>query len=214
LPAIDLFIVGQFASSLGDVLQLSDFAETGGVRWPHRILHLMSSARAIVRLLIIAITSAAMSLLGVWLLDRDPNNDFTLGGYAYITCISVILWIGLSFLVARSNLAATVAVGLISPLIGGLVVCPGASHIHLLENWKITFPIGVATALLVRFTTYLTDGLWWQVIARRSQCPKCGYDLRGQSQALEDASTSHPPTQPIGSRCPECGHFVGAVGPN
>src|SRR5262245_32200930 len=96
--------------------------------------------RTLIRMTLVALIGATMGYLGVLRLD---NNDFqfTSAGYVWIICVSAVMWVALSFLLARCNLLQTITVGLLSPLLGGMLVCPIGSHVFLIANWDITFPL-------------------------------------------------------------------------
>ena len=145
----------------------------------------------LIRLGLVAIVSVAMALLGVWLLAQDPTMIWTSHGYAYVAGVSVLLWIALSFLLARCNIVQTITVGLLSPAIGGMLVCPVGAHVYLLGHWYVTFPIGVTTAFLVRLAIFMTGGLRSQVRRRRGLCPKCAYPV-GASPVCTECGTPIP----------------------
>jgi hypothetical protein len=62
---------------------------------------------------------------------------------------SILLWTGLAALLGRRSLVTWGAVGLASPVLGGLMLAPPVSFLVLFGQPLVTFPIGLATGVLV-----------------------------------------------------------------
>jgi hypothetical protein len=62
---------------------------------------------------------------------------------------SILLWTGLAALLGRRSLATWGAVGLVSPVLGGLLLAPPVSFLVLFAQPLVAFPIGLATGVLV-----------------------------------------------------------------
>ena len=110
--------------------------------------HLRASAAVIV-------IAAIMGGIGWMLLAGGPVSQgfearLTYGVLAAIVmAASVSLWTILAALLGPRRLAVWAAVGLVSPLLGGLLLLPPVSYVVLRHAPVVTFGVGLATGVLV-----------------------------------------------------------------
>jgi hypothetical protein len=107
-----------------------------------------------VRLTLVAIVAAIGALAGLGLLlgSAPRLGD---GITRLVLGVSVLLWLALSIVIrwqiarGRNGLTTAVGLGLLSPLIGGLLIGPPLSLFLLLSKWYVSFPTGAIMGAVV-----------------------------------------------------------------
>jgi hypothetical protein len=95
-----------------------------------------------------AAIAATAALFGVWRL-AGFDGDWQLVGW--VVCASVALWLALGQLYSRSDIAPVQAIyfGLLSPLLGCLIVAPPWSFFVVFARPGFSLGLGLATSLAV-----------------------------------------------------------------
>ena len=104
------------------------------------------------RLFAVAVVATVMAWIGTFLVIRvemgETNETFT-PIYLHVIAVSNVMWhlIARSLHRRRAPLWQGLALGLISPLLGGLTLPFGVPVI--LKAWYVSFPVGVVTGDIV-----------------------------------------------------------------
>lgn len=99
--------------------------------------------------------AAMMGGVGWTLLSGGPVSEvyearLTFGVMTVIVMgASVLLWTTLAALLGPRRLVVWAAVGLVSPLLGGLLLFPPVSYVVMVHSPVVTFGVGLATGILV-----------------------------------------------------------------
>jgi hypothetical protein len=105
----------------------------------------------LVRLPAVVLIAVVMGWLGLFLMFLGshwfPGLDefWTL----YVMAASVVLWSVLSAALGRRSLKTWAAWGLVSPILGGLLVFPPASFALIIVKSYVVFPVGLVTGMLM-----------------------------------------------------------------
>jgi hypothetical protein len=105
----------------------------------------------IVRLSVVILIVACMGWLGLFLMFIGgpwfPRTDDP--WTRWVVSASVVIWAGLGAVLGRRDVEVWSAWGLVSPLLGCILVAPPASFALIVMKGYIAFPIGLATGVLV-----------------------------------------------------------------
>lgn len=103
------------------------------------------------RLALVVLVAAAMAVVGYQLLFREGSERWILDGQSlYFVLPSVLLWLALAPVLSRHGYVTAVGWGVLSPLIGALFVAGPFGFFVVLALWKVAFPVGVVTGVLVK----------------------------------------------------------------
>jgi hypothetical protein len=103
-----------------------------------------------------------MAVLGYQLMFKAPAEWGLLDSQSfYFVWPSILLWLVLAFVLRRHNYITAIGWGLLSPIIGSLMVAGPFGPFVALAMWYATFPVGIITGVLVKLCM--------------SGCPKCGH---------------------------------------
>jgi hypothetical protein len=115
----------------------------------------------IVRYSMVPVIAAAMSVVGWQLMAHFPAvwvfDSVSFG----LILPSILLWMFLLALVRRTNMAGAVAIGLLSPLIGGFLLGGPSGVGIVLAAWPAALLTGAVTGLLIHCC------LFWDHASRR-----------------------------------------------
>jgi hypothetical protein len=104
-----------------------------------------------IRLTLAALVAAVLAVVGFQLAFRQGPGVWLLDGQsARLVGPSVLLWLALSPMLAHGGYVTAAGWGLLSPLLGSLLVAGPAGPFVALVLWYVTFPVGVLTGLLVK----------------------------------------------------------------
>ena len=105
----------------------------------------------LIRLPLVVLIAILMGWLGLFLMFFGgpwfPHlNDFWT---IWVLAASIALWGSLTAILGRRELSEWAVWGLVSPLLGGALVCPPASFAFVIVKGYIAFPVGLTTGLFV-----------------------------------------------------------------
>ncbi len=107
--------------------------------------------KSLVRLLLVWLAAAGLGWFGLSLMYLGTPFVPMIGEFwtNYVMIASIIVWSIAGFLLRERSRLAWLCFGLVSPLLGAMLVAPPASFAFVIAKGYIAFPVGVATGLLM-----------------------------------------------------------------
>jgi hypothetical protein len=105
----------------------------------------------VVRLSLVVCVAAVMAVVGYQLMIKAPAEWGRLDAQSfYFVWPSIWLWLALAFVLRRQNYTTAIGWGVLSPIIGSLMVAGPFGPFVALAMWYATFPVGIITGVLVK----------------------------------------------------------------
>ena len=105
----------------------------------------------VLKLLLVSLVAVGMAFFGSSILSVTVLNHVDLDFFYVSILPSLVIWLGLSPLIARCNYFVAAGIGLVSPVFGSLGGFPPLSWLFILHAPQVVFPVGIVTGILVKF---------------------------------------------------------------
>ncbi len=112
----------------------------------------------ITRLTLTALIATVMAVVGYQLMFKPVSELSEFDGQSFMfVAPSVMLWSVLAFILRRQTYVTAVGWGVLSPIIGSLLINWAIGPVVAIVMWYVTFPVGVLTGVLVKCCVSLGD---------------------------------------------------------
>lgn len=112
----------------------------------------------ITRLTLKALIATVMALVGYQLMFKPVNEVFAFDRQSFMFVVpSVLLWSVFAFILRRQTYVTAVGWGVLSPIIGSLLINWAIGPVVAVVMWYVTFPVGVLTGVLVKLCVSFGD---------------------------------------------------------
>ncbi len=112
----------------------------------------------ITRLTLTALIATMMAVVGYQLMFKPVNELSEFDGQSFMFVVpSVLLWSLLAFVLRRETYVTAVGWGVLSPIIGSLLINWAIGPVVAIVMWYVTFPVGILTGVLVKLCVSFGD---------------------------------------------------------
>ncbi|XZE56510.1 hypothetical protein SH139x_002626 [Planctomycetaceae bacterium SH139] len=120
-----------------------------------------SSLRSsLIKMPIVVLLAASMGWLGLASMYWGSPYFPAVGEFwpNYVMLASVVLWVSASIALRGRDKSTWLAFGLVSPILGALLVAPPASFTFIIAKAYIAYPIGAATGMAMYYLDMVGKG--------------------------------------------------------